>query len=61
MTSKKLKPEALAAATSFAELPMPQGPCRTATQQAATVHTNDIYPGKDTELLKVLQETVSVC
>ena len=59
------KPQELMAATTFAELPIPQGQCRTVAQQAATVHLKDmsidIYPGMDGELLKLVLEAVKSC
>lgn len=59
------KPQQLAAATTFAELPVPQQQCRTVAQQAATVHVNDIaidiYPSMDAELLKILLKTTRSC
>ena len=59
------KPHEFMAATTFAELPIPQGQCHTVAQQAATVHVNgiaiDIYPGMDAELLKNLLEAVKLC
>ena len=59
------KPQQLAGATTFAELPAPQGQCHPVAKQAATVHINDaaidIYPGMEAELLKMLLETIRSC
>ncbi len=50
---------------TFAELPAPQQQSRTVSEQAATVHINDvaidIYPGMDAELLKTLLKAVRLC
>ncbi len=58
------KPQ-LAAPTTFVELPAPRQPCRTVSEQSATVYINDIaidiYPGMDAELLKTLLDAARSC
>ena len=54
-----------AGTVTFAQLPAPRQQCCKGSEQAATIHiqdvTVDIYPGMDGELLKTLLEAVRSC
>ena len=58
-------PQAEASAVRFAELPAPKQISRNVAERSATLHIGnaslDIYPGCDTEQLKMLVELLRLC
>ena len=58
------EPCSSALAVRFAELPAPKRGSRNVAERSATLHINaslDIYPGFDTEQLKMLVELLRLC
>ena len=65
LTAADQAPCSAVPAVTFAELPAPKQGSRNAAERSATLHIGnaslDIYPGCDTEQLKMLVELLRLC
>ena len=65
LTAADQAPCSAVPAVTFAELPAPKRESRNAAERSATLHIGnaslDIYPGCDTEQLKMLVERLRLC